>query len=447
MDIKSFKDKLLNKAVEKGFSVAEFFYQSISNNSVSVYKSQVEKTQNNIGGGFSFRGLFNGNMGYYYSEDLNENIIDYVIEQAMENAQIISSDEKEFIYKGDESYPIVEVYNPQLENVSLEDKIKACLEMEQAVFDYDSRVKAVNSAQLSIGQSYTYIANTRGLEVSESSSYILAYVSCMAQDKDSIKENGQIFIGRAWEELNPVEIGKKAAKKTIDSLNSTSAPSDKYKIIMENQCFADLIGCYTGNFYGENVLKGFSLLSDKINTVVAAEIVTMVDEPLLKGGYSTTAFDSEGVASKNKSLIEKGVLKGYLHNLKSAAAMGVEPTGNGFKASFKGSVNTSETNLYIKPGEYSREELLEKMGTGLLICEISGLHAGTNSISGDFSLLAEGFKIENGKIMGGIEQITIAGNFYDVLKDILAIGNDLEFNSSAIGSPSVYIKQLSVAGA
>lgn len=447
MDIKTFKDKLLKKAIEKGFSKAEFFYQQINTKTVNVYKGQVEKIQNNIGGGFSFRGLYNENMGYYYSEVLNEEQLDYILEQAMENAQIISSREKELIYKGDKEYPVVNVYNPHLEKISVDDRIEACLKMEKTVLAYDSRVQAVNSSCITVGKSYTYIANTEGLDVNEGSSYLLAYVSCMAQQGESIKENGEIFIGRSWEELDPVKIGTRAAEKTVDSLNSTSVTSDSYGIIMENKCFADLMGCYVSNFYGENVLKGFSLLADKINTKIGSEQVTLVDEPLLEGGYSTTAFDSEGVATKNKVLVEKGVLKSYLHNLKSAAAMGQEPTGNGFKASFKGSVNTSETNLYIKPDKYSLEELTAKMGNGLLICEISGLHAGANSISGDFSLLAEGFRVENGRITTGVEQITIAGNFYDLLKDILAVGSDLEFNSSAIGSPSVYIKELSVAGA
>ncbi len=446
MDFNVFKKELLKRALEKGFEQAEVFYQSSENSVVNIYKGSVEKTGSNFSGGFGFRGIYDNMPGYYYSEVYSLDIIDEVLDNAIENSKIINTEDKEIIYEGDKEYPTVNVYNPELENISVDEKINACLAMEKAVLDYDSRIKAVNTCQIAMGHSKISIANTKGLNVEEKSNYLVAYVDAVAKENDVTKENGEIFIGRSFEELNPVEIGRKAAKKVIDSLNAKSVKSGKYSVVMKNQCFADLIGCYTGNFYGENVQKGFSLLAGKLNEKIAADIVTLVDEPLLEGGYSTTAFDSEGVAAYNKAVIDKGVLKTFLHNLKSAAKDGVKSTGNGFKSSFKGTVGISETNFYIKNGETDFEKLLENMGDGLLITEISGLHAGTNSISGDFSLLAEGFWVNNGKIVRPVEQITVAGNFYDVLKNIIEIGSDLEFNSSAVGSPSVRIRELSIAG-
>ena len=121
-------------------------------------------------------------------------------------------------------------------------------------------------------------------------------------------------------------------------------------------------------------------------------------------------------------------------------------TGNGFKAGLTGSVKTGCTNFYLEKGEGSQEELFLRMQEGLFITSLMGLHAGTNAVSGDFSLSAEGFLIEAGRIGRPVEQITIAGNFYQLLQDVEALADDLYFASSGIGSPSVLVRRLDIAG-
>ncbi|HAG04298.1 MAG TPA: TldD/PmbA family protein, partial [Lachnospiraceae bacterium] len=121
-------------------------------------------------------------------------------------------------------------------------------------------------------------------------------------------------------------------------------------------------------------------------------------------------------------------------------------TGNGFKPSYKGAVGVSATNFFIEKGETDFDGLLEKMQNGIIVTEVEGLHSGANVVSGDFSLAAEGFMVENGKITHPVEQITIAGNFYELLKTVAQVGNDLYFNSSAVGSPSLMFEDISVSG-
>ncbi|MGN1230969.1 MAG: metallopeptidase TldD-related protein, partial [Anaerotignum sp.] len=149
---------------------------------------------------------------------------------------------------------------------------------------------------------------------------------------------------------------------------------------------------------------------------------------------------------KNKAVIEKGVLKTLLYNRASAKKDGVQSTGNGFKAGLTGSVKTGCTNFYLEKGEISREDLFRRMGNGLFITSLMGLHAGTNAVSGDFSLSAEGFRIEGGQIGKPVEQITIAGNFYHLLEGIEELADDLYFGSAGIGSPSVLLRSLDIAG-
>ena len=159
-----------------------------------------------------------------------------------------------------------------------------------------------------------------------------------------------------------------------------------------------------------------------------------------------TPFDDEGVATFKKEVILKGTLKTLLYNLKTAYKAGVKSTGNGFKASYASPVSISSTNFYIEKGNKTFDELLKDVNEGVIITEFAGLHSGANSITGDFSLAAKGFYIKDGKKTFPIEQITVAGNYFDLLKNIKEIGNDLKFPMSSVGSPSVVLDELSIAG-
>ena len=167
---------------------------------------------------------------------------------------------------------------------------------------------------------------------------------------------------------------------------------------------------------------------------------------MLENGIASQPFDAEGVASKTKAVISDGVLKTFLHNLKTAKKDGVESTGNAYKG-IKSPIGISPTSFYIQAGDKSYQQLLEEMGEGLIIISVQGLHSGANPVSGDFSLGAYGYYVKDGRIQRPVDQITIAGNFFDLLKNVVAIGSDLEFDSSGVGSPSsLLIKELAVAG-
>lgn len=446
MDIKSFKEKLFLAAKNEGFSEYELYYSTGKTLKVSVFKGELEKFDNSKMGGVSFRGLYNGKMGYSYSEKIDEDIIPILIKYAKENSEIINEDEKEEIYPGDTSYSQVQTYYEDLEKIDVDELISKCLEMEKAVFDYSEKISGCNycSAGKSFGE--TYIANSKGLEIAQKGNYIFAYTNALAKDGSEIKSGMEMFAGFDIAEFDSKKVGTQASKKAISNLGANSISSGKYNIIFENECFTDLFSSFISSFYAENVQKGFSLLKGKLNSLIFSDLITILEEPLLEKGYSSTSFDSEGVACFNKVVVEKGVLKTFLYNLKSAKKDGVKSTGNGFKGSFKGTIGTSVTNFYIKNGEMPFNEMLKNVSDGIYIKELSGLHSGVNSISGDFSLLAEGFLIKNGEITKPVEQITIAGNYFEMMNSIKALANDLKFSTSGVGSPSVFVGELAVSG-
>ena len=192
------------------------------------------------------------------------------------------------------------------------------------------------------------------------------------------------------------------------------------------------------------------MLSGKLDSKIASEVVTIVDDPLIPWEFGSAPFDSEGVASYKKIVVEDGVFKTFLHNTKTARKDSVAPTGNGFKTNFDSAVSIAGTNFFVKPADKSLEALMAELGNGLMITDFAGLHSGVNPVSGEFSLQAEGFAIKDGKKDRPVEQITVSGSFFDMLNSITAVGSDLKFGTPGpagnIGSPSLLIRDLDIAG-
>ncbi|MDO4531204.1 MAG: metallopeptidase TldD-related protein, partial [Bacillota bacterium] len=377
---------------------------------------------------------------------LTEAAIPFLVETAKENAALLSSEDMEELYEGEETYPVLEGVNEELERLEVGEKIQAAMKMEQAALAGAEEVASLDYCALGTGLAEIAIQNTKGLDVSFAKNFATAYVSAIARKGDETKTGTYFWKAQNWNDFDPEETGRMAAKRAASHLGAASVASGKYDIILEGRAMVALLGAFSGIFFGENAQKGFSMLHGKIGERIASAQVTLRDDALLTGGYGTQPFDSEGVSGKNKAVIENGVLKTLLYNRKSAKKDGVVSTGNGFKAGLTGSVKTATTNFYLTKGEISQEALFRRMGDGLFITGLMGLHSGCNAVSGDFSLSAEGFLIEAGVQGQPVEQITIAGNFYQLLQQVEKIADDLYFGSGGIGSPSVLIRKLDIAG-
>lgn len=450
MDIKIFKEKIFEKALQAGFTDCEIYFVKVNNFELKIFKGEISNYKDSKLNGVSFRGTFDSNMGYAYSERIDLDIIDLLIKNAKENAEIIEDKEKEELYKGDTDYEEINTYNEKLNEITVDTKIKDALAMESTAYNFDKRVVSVDNCLIATGENEVYISNTLGLDLYNHSNFCLAYLDTRVMENDQIKVDGEIWVDNDYSKFDPKQISEKAVAKALSYLGAKQIPTGSYKTIISNEAFTDLLSCYSEIFFAINCQKGFSLLKGKLNTKIASDIVTLRDDPLRQSSLVRVPFDSEGVKTFDKFVIDKGVLKTYLYNLKTAKVDGVKSTGNGFKGSYKSYVGTACTNFYIEPSETTLEEMTSKVSNGILITELSGLHSGINTISGDFSLSATGFLIENGKITKPVEQITIADNFYSILKNIQMVCNDLDFGvpsgSGSIGSPSVYVGELSVSG-
>lgn len=450
MEISAFQKLLINKALMSGFEDCEVYFEGGKSFEVLIQDGEIAHYENSIQKGISFRGTYHNKMGYSYSEQIELEAIDFLIKEAKQNAEIIEDMEKEELYKGEKNYPQIDGFHEDLQNITPLEKIYSAKCMELAAKEESGEIIAVDYCLVSYGEGEISIANTKGLNANYKNNLGNAYISTIAKREKDIKTGSEFWIGNDYSLFNSEQLGKEASQQAISHLGAESIKSGVYKVVLKNQVVSNLLGTFAGVFFGENVQKGFSLLSGKIGQKIANDLVTIKDDGLYEGGFSTTPFDSEGVKSCNKAVIDNGILKTYLYNLKSAKKDGVQSTGNGFKPSYKSPVQTACTNFYICKGTKSTQELFYEMCDGLYITEVAGLHSGTNIISGDFSLSAEGFLIKSGSIVKPIEQITIAGNFYELLNDIVEIGSEFRFNmpggNGTIGAPMIYLKKIVVSG-
>ena len=224
---------------------------------------------------------------------------------------------------------------------------------------------------------------------------------------------------RDFASLHADDIAKVAAEEALANLGEKSIPSGNYPIIIRNDAAASLLAIYFSIFSAENTQKNQSLLKGKVGQKVASDALTLVSDPFHPDALTGSNFDGEGVATKKYEIILNGTLQTLLHNRKTAKIEGCETTGHAYKDSYKGTLTVAPQNLYIAPGNKTNDELIASVTEeSVLITNLSGLHSGTNTISGDFSVEATGFHIKDGKIDSPIKQMTIAGNFFTLMKDV-----------------------------
>lgn len=449
MNIKDFKDKLFAKGKEQGFTDMEIYFSRSNNFSVKIFKGEVDDYSVADESGLAFRGLYNGKMGYSFTEKVDETSLDILIEEAKGNAVIIEDEDEREIFAGSENYSEFEGYSPELDEFTAEMKIAFAKELEKEAFAVDNRVVSVNYCLMASGEGERVIVNTKGLEKSAKDNGAYCYLAVVVKDGENIKTGAKFLGASKISKFDAKIIAKKAVEEAVSMLGAETVKSKTYPAIFRNDMANSLLATFSSIFSAESVQKDLSLLKGRIGDNIANEKVTIIDDPLMKEGFSSTPFDAEGVATMKKEVVSSGKLTTYLHNLKTAKKDNVQSTGNAHKASFKGSVGIAPSNMYIEPGEKSFDELVATIDEGIVITDVQGLHSGANTVSGDFSLAAQGFLIEGGKIVRPVDQITIAGNFYEVLNDIEEIGNDLEFGLPSrgyFGSPSLKIKGIAVSG-
>lgn len=453
MDRREFIAKLFERARQKAGDAADFACEvcAAGGESFEVQVKNGEIYQYNVsdGGGLGFRALVNGRMGYASTQILDEEAVDLLVDGALENAALVESEERQFIFGGSERYPELKLYEPKLEALDAAKKIEMAKTLEKLTLAQDARIAQVEDCAVFSSSEESCLVNTKGLDVAVKGNLMGAYVAAIARDGEKVNTGFKVAFSMDPDAIDLEKLAKAAAREALDGMEAVQPESGEYRVLLRSDVAATLLATFSGVFSADNAQRGLSRLKGREGEAIADACVTILDDPHREGSAASTPFDGEGVATVKKAVVEDGKLNTLLHNLKTAHKQGVETTANASRPGYASQVGVAPTNFYFKPTDVDMDGMLEKLGDGLLITEMQGMHAGANPITGDFSLAAKGFAVRGGKRAEAVAQITIAGNFYEVLKNVEAVGGDLEFLSpagSCFGSPSLLVKKLSVAG-
>jgi len=447
MVFSEFKKLCMEKARGMGLTEYELYYQAGQSTSVEVFQHEISEFSSANEGGVCFRCIVNGKMGYAATEELSETQAWAIVERAVDNASVLEAEEQVFLGEGGKTYAKLDRESYELPGT--EALIGKALSAQQAL--YDAPENTVDGCQTAAYAQSVQIAicNSKGLDLQyENNASILVSVAVVS-DGQEMANDYQIKVGKL-DTIDHKALAEKAAKKAAAKLGGEAAPTGVYPVVFSSEAMSDLLSTYSNIFSAEAAQKGLSRLKDKEGEQIASDLVTLVDDPFYKDNPMPFPFDAEGTPTACKNVIEKGRLNTLLHNLKTAAVAGRQTTGNAAKAGYDGAVGIRPFTMYLAAGEFTGEELLKKAGNGVYINALGGLHAGANPITGDFSLQSAGFMIENGQKTFPVKSFTVAGNFYELLNKITAVGNTVELPSAmgktAFGSPSVLVETLSVAG-
>lgn len=432
-------DKLFALAKKEGIEALQLYYSADTDFEIEVFNTNLEKYVISDTAKLSVKGIYDGKMGNVSTETINEDIFPFIVESVIASAKAVDSEDEVFIYEGDKEYKQLDyLYNKSLDEVSAAQKIADTKKLEELIKAQDERITMVQ-AFYGDGAARVRIENSKGLRLEKevNSGMIGAFI--IATDGKDQRSEFEYKLTNEYSDFDLEQLAIDGAAKTVAQLGSAPVDSGKYEILLQNTAGCSLLAPHISMFSAESVQKDTSLLKGKIGEQIASNLLTLVDDPFMPKSSRSGAFDDEGVATKYKELINDGTLTGFLHNLKTAKKDNVESTGNGFSS-------IRPTNFYFKPGTTNYDDAVKSMKKGLIITKLDGTHAGTSAVSGDFSLQASGFLVEDGKIVRPVALITVAGNYLQMLKDVKAVCSDLKFNYGFVGSPSILIESLQVSG-
>ena len=433
--LKNTVQDLLDEAKKQGASAAEAGLSQENGLSVSARLGDVETIEHHCDQGLGITVYFGQRKGSASTTDLSPDSIKETVSAACSIARYTSEDE----YAGLPEKELLATEFPDLElnhpwGVSVDEAIALAIECEDAARTYDAEISNSEGASVNTHQGIHVMGNSLGFLHGYISTRHSLSCSVLAQRGDSMQRDYWYSVSRNALSLEqPIEIGKKAAERALRRLEGRSLSTRQCPVLYSAEIASSLLASFIGAISGGNLYRKSSFLLDALDSQIFPEFIHIHEQPHLKGALGSAAYDGEGVATKTRDIVSDGILRSYVLSTYSARKLGLRSTGNA------GGVR----NLTITPGELDYQGMLKQLDTGLLVTELMG--QGVNMVTGDYSRGAAGFWVENGEIQYPVEEITIAGNLKDMFKNIVAVGNDVDYRGN-VRTGSILVERMSIAG-
>lgn len=416
--IEKAKSKALDLEVKKTFN--QFLELRILNDEVKQFESS------NITY-YDVKAIINNKCVTISCENLNN--ADYVINELEKSSVILDNDDKDFLAKTNLVYE-------DREDLSLNcDKIKKdLLELN----DYRNKYKNIFNIDSILECNYknVEIINTSDVNLKDETGFNSIYISVSLKENEKISEASDYYLFKKYDKQEMISFFEDLLNDAIKRLNESSIKSDRYNVIINNNSMYLILKTFKDMFMAKTINKGVSLLADSFGKEIFSTLVNIIEEPESKEFFGRKLFDSEGNKCINKCLIDKGKFVNKLYDNKEALKENLVSTGNADGVS----------NMYLVPGNCSFKDLVQEMSDGIIITDLSGMHSGVNTITGDMSLDAKGYLVENGIITKPLKAILLSANLFEILNNVKLIGNDLRFWSTNVGSPSILCDNIMIVG-
>lgn len=399
------------------------------NDILSFAKQEIEK-------GVGIRIIKDNKIGFAYTTDLDK--IYETAQKALDNAKLNKLDENYEFAHVEKVTDVKGTYDARYDDLSLDECCKFLENIIERTKDNDCNV---TSAGFSASKGEELIINSNGVSIYDKgtgfSGGLSVYIEKDGQYAASYDYNSSRHLDLEYEKLTD-----DACKLVHDSLNPKTIETKNCDVILDYYAASGLLSTFIQGFNSENVLRGRSILHDKINTEITDSNLTIIDNPLLENAMGTSKCDGEGTASKKTTLVENGVLKSFLYDIYTANKSGCESTSNGYRASYLTTPDVSPSNLELK---FKNSIGLDEIDSGIITTNVLGAHT-ANPISGDFSVeLSNAFTVENGEITDGVKKAMISGNIYELMKKCESIESEIKQKGSFI-IPKIMLHDLKVIG-
>lgn len=438
--------KIIERGLELGLEAVEVYASTSESNTIKLDEGKLEAYNMKEIFGVSIRGLKDGKMGYVYTETLDDDAVEVVLNNLVLNVRTLDATEPEFMFEGGSTYQEVPELTSNYKDFSTGDKIAMLQKLEKDIKATSEKIVKVGYCQYSETSQEVEILNSKGLNLKKAYSYTSTFAGAVATENDQTVIGFSGDINTDFEKIETERIIKEASESALSQLGAGSIQTGKYPVVFKRDVATEILQAFSSVFSGDSALRKMTILTDKVGQKVFGDNITIYDDPFYNDALVKVSFDDEGVPCYTKAVVENGIFNGFLHNLKTANFLGSKPTGNGFKAGVSGGISAGPTNLYIKEGNLSKDEIIATVENGVFVTEVNGLHAGLNPISGDFNVQASGFIIENGKLGRPITLFVVSGNFYEMMNQVEEIGNDIEKRFVGVASPTLKFKELTISG-
>ena len=403
---------------------------------VEALKDDISSVTYDKSTSISVRCVKSGKSGYASGNIVTPKEAEELVRRACESALVVDDADEVPLFEGSAEYKQVE--KKEVIIPSAEEMIKETMDLQTKIMACEKVVEGSQSF-MQVSASESSFFNSAGLDLAYESGYVAKGAVAAVKDGDDAEENYEMKFA---DEMSNDELVKLAYDGAVAKLGGKPVDSGKYNIILQSGAMRSILSVFSSVFSARSAFLKTTLLAGKEGEKIAADIVTLIDDPFHEKKFGHCPFDAEGVAVYTKSVIENGVLQTLLYNRMYAKKFDKETTGNATSAKSIG-----VQGLYLQPGELTEEELLQKLGDGLYITDLSGLHAGVNAVSGDFSLQAAGFLVEGGKKTRAVKNVTVADNYYKLLFKVTAIADNLSFGTgSSFGAPDVMFSDIAISG-